>query len=105
MSFSPICWGATTQEIIEAVRQIRGDGDNRQVPGARAGLVAVAGSGASTTTSSSSVPRTDRKQRPRGRRPHRPKESSCQISNTRWWITSPPSGSTARGGRTPSPWR
>jgi acetyl-CoA acetyltransferase len=46
LSFSHIGWGAPTLKIIEAVRQIRGDGGDRQVPGARTGLVAGAGSGA-----------------------------------------------------------
>ena len=46
MSFSHIGWGAPTLKVIEAVRQIRGEAGDRQVAGARTGLVAGAGSGA-----------------------------------------------------------
>jgi acetyl-CoA acetyltransferase len=46
MSFSHIGWGAPTLKIIEAVRQLRAEAGDRQVPDAQAAMVGGAGSGA-----------------------------------------------------------
>jgi acetyl-CoA acetyltransferase len=46
LSFSHIGWGAPTLKIAEAVRQVRGEAGERQVPGAEVAIAAGAGSGA-----------------------------------------------------------
>jgi acetyl-CoA acetyltransferase len=46
LSFSHIGWGAPTLKIAEAVRQLRGEANGRQIPGAEVALAAGAGSGA-----------------------------------------------------------
>ncbi len=46
LSFAHIGWGGPSLKIAEAVRQVRGDAGNRQVPGAEVAIAAGAGSGA-----------------------------------------------------------
>ncbi len=46
MSFSHIGWGAPTLKVVEAVRQLRGEAEGRQVADAEVALVTGAGSGA-----------------------------------------------------------
>ena len=46
LSFSHIGWGAPTLKIAEAVRQLRGQAGERQIPGAEVAVAAGAGSGA-----------------------------------------------------------
>jgi acetyl-CoA acetyltransferase len=46
MSFSHIGWGGPTLKVVEAVRQLRGEGGALQVPGAETALLTGAGAGA-----------------------------------------------------------
>ncbi|MCX6421127.1 MAG: thiolase family protein [Actinobacteria bacterium] len=46
MSFSHIGWGAPSLRVVEAVRQLRHAGADRQVPGAETAIAAGAGAGA-----------------------------------------------------------
>lgn len=46
LSFSALGWAGTSLKIVEAVRQLRGEGGDRQVAGAEIALASGAGSGA-----------------------------------------------------------